>query len=160
MTFYRKWSISCLLACVAFATLPTSANAAGSQPTDEMIAPLRAFINAYNDATMLPPKDAFTSDCTTIDIIAPYSWTGDDAILRWWQDTAGAADEKIHARFLAAHVHVTLDEIGNALVKGDRVYLTAKVHLTATIGLDEHFSWIVVEISTPDGWRIQNQAWE
>lgn len=158
MTLHRL-----VLPVVILAAAVVPSRSVAAQPTEEMLHPLHAFVAAYNAGQISPPASVFADDCSTIDDVPPYFWSGAGAAASWWQDTTGANDDKSHKAFLAMHVHVALGEIGDVLLTGDRAYFTANLALDAAPSpgrqLHENFVWIVVEERIESSWVIRSQAW-
>lgn len=155
MKLLRIWT-------VAIAGLLFTQKSYAEQPSkSQLVAPLDRFIAAFNRWDARLPKDAFTDDCTVLDIFPPFQWSGPDAPVRWWKDLAGA-DRASHARKAALHEHLLRGRPNAIAVTASSANFNVPAVLTYVRNGAQHEirgRWIINERLTDSGWRISAHAW-
>lgn len=130
--------------------------------TAPMLDPVRAWVDAFNSATQTYPENAFTSDAIVQDQFGIFAWTqGSGGARKWWYDLVGRTREE-HQRFLAYHQHLDLSDPQFAHIKPDRAFFVMPATLTWVQQGTKHTMtarWIVTEVKTASGWRINSHAW-
>jgi ketosteroid isomerase-like protein len=138
---------------------------AAAQPdTPALMAPVNAWVKAFNTAQTTFPSDAFTEDCTVIDEFAPFAWGPPHPTVRQWYAAVEGLDVPGHRHYvLSTHEHVDVGPPSNVFVKGDNAYMTFHAVWHAQGPHNKHFSqtglFTVVERKTPDGWRMSANSW-
>jgi len=137
-------------------------NAAADTDTAGLLAPLKVFASAFNQADRTFPTKAYTDDATTIDEFSPYSWRGPKAARIWYAATTGGNTDADYQQFRASHQVLTLDKPLTVRQSGKHAFVVIATKLTfqakGTTHL-QHLDWTVSEIETAYGWRIAAQAW-
>jgi ketosteroid isomerase-like protein len=142
---------------------------AAAQPdTPALMAPVNAWVKAFNTAQTTFPSDAFTDDCTVIDEFAPFAWGPSHPTVRQWYAAVEGLDVPGHRQIvLSSHDHVDVGTRSNVFVKGDNAYMTFHAlwhaEYRAPGARTKHFSqtglFTVVERKTAEGWRISANSW-
>jgi ketosteroid isomerase-like protein len=138
---------------------------AAAQPdTTPLMAPVNAWVKAFNSAQATFPSDAFTDDCTVIDEFPPFAWGPSHPTVRQWYASVEGLDVPGHRQMvLGTHERVDVGQPENVFVKGDNAYMTFHAVWKAQGPHNKHFSqtglFTVVERKTTDGWRISANSW-
>ena len=153
------------LSIVTFLTLSSVSTAGADQPVrvpTAQMAPIRTIVAAFNRGDLAPPSGTLLPDASVIsDGVAPYYFQGTDAIARWWSTIVGGNDTKKRTAFLAAHVTQVLEEPAFAKTNGTSAYLVIPFSLTSTkngLRQTRHFTWIIAERKSMQGWIVAGQA--
>jgi ketosteroid isomerase-like protein len=149
------------------AAQPTAAQravAARATPdTAAVLAPVRAFIDAFNRSAPAAPAEAFTADVIITDDLPPFRWTGADALAQWWTALFGTSPAQ-RADFARMQRRLLLGPARHVFVTGDDGYVTMPVTMTAvdprsgrplTVAGD-----LALTLRRVDGrWRLSSHAW-
>lgn len=130
-----------------------SVNAGAASPNDEITAPVKQFIDAFNKGDV-PAAAANNTEkgLVIIDEVAPYLWQGHDAFKTWLDDLAkhdkarGVTDGK-----------VTLSAATRVEVDGDRAYVVVPSAYTFKqkgVAMKEAAQMTFALKKAPAGWRI------
>ena len=128
------------------------------------MAPVNAWVKAFNSAQATFPSDAFTDDCTVIDEFPPFAWGQSHPTVRQWYASVEGLDVPGHRQMvLGTHEHVDVGQPENVFVKGDNAYMTFHAVWHGNGPHNKHFSqtglFTVVERKTAAGWRISANSW-
>jgi hypothetical protein len=129
----------------------------------QLLAPVNAWVSAFNSGQTAFPSDAFTDDGTVIDEFAPYTWSKDRATVRqWYAYLVGADSPERRAKFLSYKEHLWIGAPHDVQQKGDAAYLVFNAVVTFLDGgktVSQPGTFVVVERRTPQGWRISANSW-
>ncbi len=150
-----------LTACLAALVSSPSCAAASAAETAALLAPVNAWVSAFNNWEATYPSAAFTEDAVVIDQFPPFLWHGKHSARAWWTDLMGASKEQ-HERERSMQQHVEFAAPQFVQIKGGRAYFVQLGTLTwvAKDGTHEmKATWVATEKKTPQGWRIASHAW-
>jgi ketosteroid isomerase-like protein len=128
-----------------------------------LMAPVTAWVQAFNSGQVAFPSDAFTDDCTVIDEFPPFAWSRDRVNVRtWYAVVIGATSPQKRARFFSYHQRLTLAEPTYMRMKDGGANIAFPATLDYVEKGKHHVQramFTVSERKTPDGWRISAHAW-
>jgi ketosteroid isomerase-like protein len=148
----------------ALAILPQCASAQDTPDVAALLAPVKAWADAYSSHQLEFPSNAFTEDCVVIDNFPPFLWaTPSHGIRQWYADVEGANSPV--KRQAVMNSKETL-EVGTPIVivvKEGEAYMTfsAKWHGYSRSGkyFFQTAVFTVIERLTEAGWRIEAHSW-
>ena len=129
-----------------------------------LLAPVRAWANAFSGHQLAFPSNVFTDDCIVIDNFPPFLWgTRSNGIRQWYADVEGVGSPQKRRAVLKSKETI---EIGLPVVivfqKG-AAYMTFSARWRGYAQNGAYFSqtavFTVVERRTAAGWRIQAHSW-
>ena len=138
---------------------------ASTQPdTTALMAPVNAWVRAFDTHQAQFPSDAFTDDCTVIDEFSPFAWDPKHATIRqWYAAVEGLDSPKERAYVLRSGETVVVGSPENLIVQDNIAYMTFHATWTTVRGDKKRYAqqavFTVVERKTPVGWRISANSW-
>lgn len=132
---------------------PAVAAPAAAPSQDAVLAPFRAFIDAYNKGDTKAAAAQYAPDAVIVDEVAPFEWRG-KAFAGW----SAALDADWKAKGFA-NGHMALGAPSRFAATKDRAYAILPAHLTATIkgkpGSEDGFLTVTLS-HAKTGWLISS----
>jgi len=152
-----KRKLASLLLALAATSAP--ALAAPKAPSPAMLAPVMAWIEAFNADRLPLPRDVFTADAVVTDQFPPYVWSGSTGVEAWSKSLEdGLRDPKLK------HERVEVGTPQQFLTGGttDRAQFVLPATLTYTYdgkpGTDRAL-WLFVVVKEDGVWKIAADTW-
>ncbi len=158
MNRLRHIAIAALL--VGSTALQASA-AAETADVGALLAPVNAWVNAFNQWDANYPTTAFTEDAVVIDQFPKFLWRGKGSAREWWTVLMGATPQE-HERGRSLQQHVEFEAPQFVHFHGNDAYLVQAATLTWVDKKGAHTmkaNWVATETKTAQGWRISSHAW-
>jgi ketosteroid isomerase-like protein len=151
---------------LAFAAsiLPQCVFAQNPPDVAALLAPIKAWADAFSTHQLEFPSNAFTEDCVVIDNFPPFLWaTPGHGVRQWYANAEGAHSPEKRQAVVDSKETI---EVGTPVVivfSASKAYLTfsAKWHGYSRSGkrFFQTATFTVVERLTEDGWRIEAHSW-
>ena len=126
-----------------------------------LLAPVNAWVEAFNRWDFAYPEAAFTGDAVVLDQFPTFLWQGKGSPRAWWTALMGATRE-VHEKRRASQQHLDLGPPEFVQIKDGAAFFVQQGTLTWTQGGVRHrmqARWIATEVLTKQGWRISSHAW-
>ncbi len=139
-----------LIARAAFAAVPTVPPAAVVAPIAHMLRDCSNHDSSHLDSYYL-------SNATVVDEFAPYTWTGSNAALQWWDDLERANEQQN-----TNGMKVVMLPVKHFAVSGDRAYVIVPLVITYTAsGKPQTETGLAAFTLRRSGgaWKIATQSW-
>ena len=141
-----------------FLTAVSNTQGATSMNTQDPMAAVRRYIEAFNKADSKAMAASFTVPGSILDGMAPHLWVGPTAAQDWYRDVL--IEGKEHG---ASDYFVTLGEALQNNVTGDSAYVVVPATMTFQLkGKKVTQTGAVFTVALrrlPEGWRIAAWAW-
>ena len=154
----RHLALAASLVCIA--SLQPCA-AASADEIRALLAPVNAWVSAFNNWDATYPSTAFTDDAVIIDQFPPFVWHGKGSARTWWTNLMGETPAE-HERDRSMQQHVEFAAPQFVQINAGSAYFVQLGTLTWVAKDGPHemkATWVATETKTQDGWRISSQAW-